>query len=118
MRLLADRDGAGALRPSWGQIDLDALVANLARVRALVGGAGVLGVVKADAYGHGAPVVARALAAAGIDWLGVAMVEEGAEIRRAGVDAPILMLGPIRHEQLPLVRRYRLTPAVSSLEQL
>ncbi len=118
MRLLEDREGVGALRPSWAEIDLDALVANLARVRERVGGARVLGVVKADAYGHGAPQVARALAAAGIDWLGVAMVEEGAELRRAGVTAPILMLGPIRREQLPLVRRYRLTPAVSSVEQL
>jgi alanine racemase len=118
MRELEDREGVGALRPSWGEIDLDALVANLARLRDRVGGAGVLGVIKADAYGHGAAPVARALEAAGIDWLGVAMVEEGAEARRAGVDAPILMLGPIRREQLPLVRRYRLTPAVSSLEQL
>jgi alanine racemase len=118
MRPLDDREGVGALRPSWGEVDLDALVANLARVRARIGAAGVLGVVKADAYGHGAPVVARALEAAGIEWLGVAMVEEGAEVRRAGVEAPILMLGPIRREQLALVRRYRLTPAVSSLEQL
>lgn len=118
MRLLGDREGAGALRPSWGEIDLDALVGNLALLRERAGHARVLGVIKADAYGHGAPPVARALEAAGIDWLGVAMVEEGAEVRRAGVDAPILMLGPIRREQLPLVRRYRLTPAVSSLDQL
>jgi alanine racemase len=118
MPLLEDRDGVGALRPSWAEVDLDVLAGNLARVRELVGSSGVLGVVKADAYGHGAQPVARALEAAGIDWLGVAMVEEGAEVRRAGVEAPILMLGPIRREQLPLVRRYRLTPAVSSLEQL
>jgi alanine racemase len=118
MPLLEDREEAGALRPSWGEIDLDALAANLAHLRRRVAPAGVLGVIKADAYGHGAPQVARALEAAGIDWLGVAMVEEGAEVRRAGVRAPILMLGPIRREQLPLVRRYGLTPAVSSLEQL
>ncbi|HEV8631027.1 MAG TPA: alanine racemase [Thermoanaerobaculia bacterium] len=118
MRPLEDREGAGALRPSWAEIDLDALVANLALVRTRVGGARVLGIVKADAYGHGAPQVARTLAAAGIDFLGVAMVEEGAEVRRAGVEAPILMLGPLRREQLPLVPRYRLTPAVSSLDQL
>jgi alanine racemase len=118
MRTTDERDGIGSLRPSWGEVDLDALVSNLARIRARVQGAHVLGVIKADAYGHGAQPVARALEAAGIDFLGVAMVEEGAELRRAGVDAPILMLGPIRREQLPLIRRYRLTPAVSSLEQL
>src|SRR5207253_756563 len=64
------------------------------------------------------PQVGRALEAAGIDWLGVAMVEEGAELRRAGVAAPILHLGPARREQMPLVVRYRLTPAVGSMEQL
>ena len=109
---------AGALRPSWAEVDLDALVRNLARVRAAAGGVAVLAVVKADAYGHGAPAVARALAAAGVDWLGVALVEEGVELRRAGVETPILVLGPATREQLPLLARHRLTPAVSSLPAL
>src|SRR5687768_15235833 len=109
---------AGALRPSWAEVDLDALVGNLARVRAAAGGVAVLAVVKADAYGHGAPAVARALAAAGVDWLGVALVEEGVELRRAGVGTPILVLGPATREQLPLLARHGLTPAVSSLPAL
>ena len=110
---------AGALRPSWAEVDLDALVRNLARVRAAAGGVAVMAVVKADAYGHGAPAVGRALAGAGVDWLGVALVEEGVELRRAGVEStPILVLGPATREQLPLLARHGLTPAVSSVPAL
>jgi alanine racemase len=75
-------------------------------------------VVKADAYGHGAVGVSRALEAAGVDWLGVALLEEGAEIRRAGVELPILVLGTARPAKVALYRRYRLTPTVSSLAEL
>jgi len=74
--------------------------------------------VKADAYGHGAPRVARALAEGGVDWFGVALVEEGAELRRAGVREPILVLGVGDRAQLPLFRKYRLTPTISSRSQL
>ena len=116
--LAGEPAAAGALRPSWAEVDLDALVHNLSVVRRRAAGAAVLGVVKADAYGHGAPQVARALAEAGIEWLGVALVEEGAELRRAGITTPILVLGPVRREQMALLARHQLTPAVSSLDQL
>lgn len=109
---------AAVLRPAWAEIDLDALTGNLGRLRRRLGDRRVLAVVKADAYGHGAPAVSRALEAAGVDWLGAALVEEGAEIRRAGVTAPLLILGVTCREQLPLYRRYRLTPTVSGLDQL
>lgn len=115
----APRGGlAGALRPAWVEIDLDAVEANMALLRRRVAPARVLAVLKADAYGHGAPRAARALAAAGVDWLGVALLEEGAELRRAAVTLPILVLGTAQESQVPLYRRYRLTPTVSSLEQL
>lgn len=109
---------AAVLRPAWAEIDLDALLGNLARLRRHLGPSRVLAVVKADAYGHGAPAVSRALESAGVDWLGAALVEEGAEIRQAGVAAPILVLGVASPEQLPLYRRYDLTPTVSGLDQL
>jgi alanine racemase len=105
-------------RPAWVEVDLAALAANLRLLRARVGGAGVLAVVKADAYGHGAVAVARVLEREGVDWLGVALVEEGARLRRAGVELPILVLGPLQRGELDEVRAHRLTPAVSSLEQL
>src|SRR5262249_33341355 len=73
---------------------------------------------KADAYGHGAVGVSRVLEAAGVDWLGVALLEEGAEIRRAGVEAPILVLGTARPEKIALYARYDLTPTLSSLTEL
>ena len=109
---------ASALRPAWVDVDLDGLDRNLAALRARMGAARILAVVKADAYGHGATGVSRALEAAGVDWLGVALLEEGAEIRRSGVDLPILVLGTARPEWLALYRRYDLTPAVSSLAEL
>jgi alanine racemase len=106
------------LRPAWTEIDLGALSANLRRLRETVAPARALAVIKADAYGHGAVEVAPALEAAGVDMLGVALLEEGAEVRRAGVAAPILVLGAPRPPQLPYYRRYRLTPVVSGMDQL
>ncbi|MEO8505259.1 MAG: alanine racemase [Acidobacteriota bacterium] len=106
------------MRPAWVDVDLDALTANLATMRRAVGPAKILAVVKADAYGHGSAPVGLALEQAGVDWLGVALVEEGAWLRRAGVMAPVLVLGTVQPQQLPLFRRYDLMPTVSSLDQL
>lgn len=111
-------DLEAALRPAWVDVDLAALEHNLGRVRQRLGGSLALAVVKADGYGHGAVGVSRALEAAGVDWLGVALLEEGAEIRRAGVEVPILVLGTARPSKIALYRRYRLTPTVSSLAEL
>ncbi|MEE9561752.1 MAG: alanine racemase, partial [Thermoanaerobaculia bacterium] len=114
-------DGGGlltALRPAWAVVDLDALDHNLAYLRRQVEPAGVLAVIKADAYGHGAPIVARTLESAGVDWLGVALAEEGVELRREGVTTPILVLGTSQPGQLALYQRYELTPTISSRDQL
>ena len=83
-----------AHRPTRVEIDLDALGHNYNLVRsALPPASAVLAVVKADAYGHGAVAVARHLQQLGADMFGVAMVEEGLELRRSGISVPILMLG-------------------------
>ncbi|TNF70963.1 MAG: alanine racemase [Acidobacteria bacterium] len=114
-------DGGGlptALRPAWAVVDLDALEHNLAFVRRQVEPAGLLAVIKADAYGHGAPIVARTLESAGIDWLGVALAEEGVELRREGLTTPILVVGTCQPGQLALYQRYDLTPTISSRDQL
>ena len=113
-------DLQAALRPAWVDVDVTALEGNLAKIRQRLAGspAKVMAVVKADAYGHGAVGVSRALEGAGVDWLGVALLEEGAEIRRAGVDLPILVLGTARPEKIALYARYRLTPTLSSLAEL
>lgn len=113
-------DLQAALRPAWVDVDLDALEHNLAEIRRRLGGSEtrVMAVVKADAYGHGAVGVSRALEAAEVDWLGVALLEEGAEVRRAGVRLPILVLGTARPEKIALYARYGLTPTLSSLAEL
>ncbi len=79
-------------RPAWARIDLAAVSHNVAVLRQAAAPAAVWAVVKADGYGHGAVPVARAALAAGAAGLCVALVEEGATLRRAGVGAPVLVL--------------------------
>jgi alanine racemase len=80
------------LRPAWAEIDLDAVTANCRALAAASRPAQLCAVVKADGYGHGAVPVARAALAGGATWLAVALVEEGLELRRAGIAAPVLVL--------------------------
>ncbi|HMG25815.1 MAG TPA: alanine racemase, partial [Acidimicrobiia bacterium] len=68
-------------RPVWAEIDTDAIRANVRTLAAVAAPAALMTVVKADGYGHGAVPVARAALDAGAQWLGVALVEEGAELR-------------------------------------
>src|SRR5215210_732147 len=80
-----------AQRPTWAEIDLDALAFNFQTVRERVGpDIKVMAVVKSDAYGHGAVECARRLAAEGADWFAVALPEEGIELRQAGIKEPVL----------------------------
>ncbi len=86
---------------SVARVDLDAITSNLAAVRARVGGRLVLAAVKADAYGHGAVPVARQIqATAAADYLGVATVGEGVELREAGIRLPILKLSPCCRDEI------------------
>ena len=67
-------------RPTWAEINLDNLIHNYRVTKAAVGGnVAIMAAVKADAYGHGAVECSRALEAAGVDWFGVALPEEGLE---------------------------------------
>ncbi len=99
----------------WAEIDLDALAANLAAVRAAVGGRRILLAIKADAYGHGLRDVGAA-ASALVDWFGVASVEEGAALRLAGVKTPVLVLSPIPYGEIPGLFEHDLTPSVTEPE--
>ncbi len=105
-------------RWAWAQIDLDAIAHNVDVLLAAAAPAEVWAVVKADAYGHGAAPVARAALAAGAAGLCVALVEEAAELRAAGVDAPVLVLS----EQPPSTAvdavRLGLISTVYSIDQL
>ena len=104
-------------RPTIAEIDLDAVVANFRLARSRAGaGCQVLAVVKADAYGHGAARVAPALEAAGADFFGVALAEEGVALREAGVRRPILILGGTYPGQEEDLLRHELTPTLIDLE--
>lgn len=88
------------MRPVWAEVDLDAIAANVATLRAMVAPARFCAVVKADGYGHGSASVARAALAGGADVLGVALVAEGAVLREAGLQAPILVLSQASTDEL------------------
>ncbi len=103
-------------RPTVVEVDLDAIRHN---VRALKPpGAELMAVVKGDGYGHGAAPVARAALDAGATWLGVALVEEGLELRDAGIDAPVLVLSEFPPGSEKEALSANLTPSLYSQEGL
>ena len=102
------------MRPTYASVDLQALAANVAELREMARPARLCAVVKADAYGHGALAAARAALSGGADWLAVALVEEGIELRRAGLTCPILLLSEPRPSEMVEVAEHMLRPAVYS----
>lgn len=114
---------ADAVRPTRADINLGALRHNLRAVQRAVTSDGqrpqVWSVLKADAYGHGAPAIARTLERAGVDALCVALLEEGIELRAAGIALPILVMGGYygpRHRGLEDAFENELTPVLYDLE--
>jgi len=105
-------------RPTWIEIDLDALVTNFKALTGAAEGRPVWCVVKANAYGHGAVECALALTAAGAAGLVVALPEEGVALRQAGIEIPILLSGPLPADGAAVLVEYRLTPAISRAEDL
>lgn len=103
--------------PAWVEIDLDAMKWNIDRIRSLVApGCRILLVVKADAYGHGAVRVSRFAEECNVQMLGVATLDEGKELRKAGITLPILILSPVLEEELDGVLDNDLAVAVSTCE--
>ena len=102
------------LRRTWAEIDLDALSHNCQRARELTGPkVKYLGVVKADAYGHGALQTASHLERLGVDYLAVSSFDEAWELRRGGIQAPVLILGHTPPEMVPQLIARNITQAVS-----
>lgn len=100
-------------RPTIAEIDLGAIAFNFRQIRKLVGpDVKICPAVKADAYGHGAVPVSRTVLAEGADMLGIATVEEGIELREAGIQAPLLVFGCMFEDQIPEIIRYGITPMV------
>jgi alanine racemase len=106
-------------RPTVAEIDLKALAFNYRQIkRRIPKGVSILAVVKADAYGHGALPVSLKLEKMGVEYLGVAIPEEGVKLRRGGVQAPILIFGGIFGGDTDQVIRYNLTPVVFDIVSL
>ena len=116
-------------RPVWAEVKLSALTHNLRSIqrhlaanRKAAGSESpppkILAVVKANAYGHGAVPVARALAKAGADWFGVTSSAEGIELRKGGIRKPVLLLTGFWEGEEKSILHQRLTPAVTRGEQL
>ena len=102
---------------TWAEIDLDTIAGNTRAILRHVGkGVELIAVVKANAYGHGAVPVARTALEAGATRLAVHRVLEGVELRQAGIDAPILLLGYVPPDGAALVAKWRLTPGIITME--
>ena len=104
-------------RPTAATIDLDALAFNLRSAGDFLGrDTEIMAVVKADAYGHGAVECSKRLRSQGVGRLAVAIVEEAVELRDAGIDGDILILGGIWPDQAALILEHALTPAIFRIE--
>lgn len=115
---LPSMQGANDRRPTWVEVDLGAIRANAAAVKGLLPDqTRLMAVVKANAYGHGAVPVARAALEAGAEWLGVATPAEGWELREAGIDAPILVLGAAWPFEAELYLRGDLRATITSFDE-
>jgi len=120
-------DEAGSANPSWdgsplrptvATIDRAALVHNFRQIRDRIGSAQILAVVKADAYGHGAVGCSKVLEAEGAAFLGVGLIEEGLELREAGIRTPILVVDGAFAERYDLMLAGGLVPLIFRKEQL
>lgn len=107
---------ASSMGRAWAEISASALGANVRALTSVLGTTSLCGVVKANGYGHGAVIVARTILDAGATSLAVATVQEGRELREAGVNAPILLLAEIPSASLNDAMTQSLTLTVGSLE--
>lgn len=108
----------GVVRPTMVKVNLDRISENLRAIRTQVAPAKVMAILKANAYGHGLVEIAHHMVSQGVDYLGVAVVEEGILLRERGIRVPILVLGGVLGNQVPLFLHHNLTITASSIEKL
>jgi alanine racemase len=106
------------VRPTRAEVQLDHLRHNLGVLRRVAGGTPIWAVLKADGYGHGSKAVARTLERAGADGVCVALAEEGVELREAGIQLPILVMGGYYGRAEEEFVHFNLTPVLSDVEQV
>ncbi|MBE9120545.1 alanine racemase [Tychonema sp. LEGE 07199] len=116
--VLWEGDG-GLCQRAWVEIDLAALTHNVKQLKNLLSPqTELMAVVKADAYGHGAVAVSQTVLQAGASWLGVATIPEGIELREAGIEAPILLLGATHTAaQVRAIAQWHLQPTICTAKQ-
>lgn len=104
---------------AWVEVNLAAIAHNVRQIRSLLAArTALMAVIKADAYGHGATTIAQTVLQAGATWLGVATIPEGIELREAGIDAPILVLGANHTpEQIRAIAHWQLQPTLCTPRQ-
>lgn len=104
---------------AWVEVNLTAIAHNVRQISSLLSKrTALMAIVKADAYGHGATTIAQTALQAGASWLGVATIPEGIELREAGVDAPILVLGAHHTpEQIRAIAHWQLQPTICTPRQ-
>lgn len=102
------------LRPAFAEIDLGCIRHNINQIKQRVGNVQIIGVVKADGYGHGALPVARELIKSGVQMLGVATLSEAIELREAYIECPIIMLGLTPNKYQHVLLDYNIMPVVAS----
>ncbi len=105
----------GVRRPAWAEISASAIAHNVGVIKTLLGDTKLCAVVKANGYGHGAQLTAKAVLAGGADSLAVAIVDEGIELRGSGISAPILLLAEIPPDTILDALTHSLTLTVGSL---
>lgn len=105
------------IKRTWAEIDLDALDYNIKNIRSkMKDGEKIMGIVKADCYGHGDGFISRKLEAAGFDWFGVSNIEEGMSLRTEGITKPILVLGYTPVDCAKLMAEHKITQALIGME--
>ncbi len=113
---MPDKNAIG-YRPTWAEVNLNHLQYNFKKIKSLLNpDTKVLVTVKADAYGHGLIPVSRRLVDSGLDYLGVASIDEGIKLRKAGIRIPVLILGLILKDDIGPLFTYRLIPTVCDLK--
>ncbi|CAD0227060.1 Alanine racemase [Planktothrix agardhii] len=117
--LLNSEIEVGIRQRAWVEVDLGAIAENIRQLKGLLSPqTKLMAVVKADAYGHGAVSVAKTVCQAGAEWLAVATLPEGIELREAGIKQPILLLGAIHTvEEVQAIAHWQLQPTLCTPQQ-
>ncbi len=105
------------MQRAWVEVNLDSIAHNVRQIKSILKpGTKLMGVVKADAYGHGVYTVSKTLLESGADSLAVAFIDEAVQLRKYGIDAPVLILGNSAESSVDDLMEYDITPSVFTME--